>query len=516
MISPSDLELPSKFTSWRPGQLETAAKIVGSQKYGFLLDGPTGCGKSLIAAAVQRLLGTNVTYLCTTKALQDQLLHDFPYARTLKGRNNYVCLRYEKMFPDISAEDCTHSKEKQCEHSDKCPYMLAKRAALSAPLAVLNTAYFLSEVNYVGAFSGRNFLIIDECDMTEGQLMGFIEVVITARQLSNLHVTPPKFRTKFEAWQEWAQKTLLELRPQLRQLERETEKSGAWDTLDIKTLRRKRNLKRLVSKLGFFVREVDKTWVWYPSDQSWSFKPVWVSKYATEALWKHTKRVLGMSATILDPRQVSANTGLAMDNRKYDYVALPSPFPKEHRPVYYEPCANVVNKNMQFALARLVLAIRDIIDKHPDDKILLHCVSYKVRNHLMANIKSDRLVTHSIKDRAKVLEDFKKSSKPLILVSPSMDRGVDLRDEECRVVIIAKIPWADLGDPQISHRIYGSKDGNHWYVHKTISTIVQMSGRAVRSEDDYAITYILDEQFGRLYDEHRMTFPSWFKQAVVM
>ncbi len=515
MITPADLELPGKFGSWRPGQFETIVKIAASTNFAYLLDAPTGSGKSLIAAGVQRVLGKNITYLTTTKQLQDQLLKDFPYAKTLKGRTNYPCLNHSNMFPDISADDCTHTDEKQCDRRSECPYTLAKRAALSAPIAVLNTAYFLSEANYVGSFSGAGLLVVDEFDTMEDQLMSFVKVVITARQLANLKVQPPQFKTKFESWITWGRSTLIELRPKLRQLERDTEES-TWKTEDVRALREKRMLKRLIGKLEFFVREVDNTWVWYPQESMWTFQPVWVAKYANNVLWQHAKKVLGMSATILDAKQVSSNIGLLSQERQYTYKTLPSPFPKENRPVYFQPCANVVAKQMDFALVRLTKAITAIIDKHPDDKILIHTVSYKVKSHLMSNIKNDRLITHGIKDRATVLSKFKESPRPLVLLSPSMDRGVDLPKDECRVVVIAKIPYADLGDNQVSRRVFGSKDGNKWYAHKTISTIVQMAGRGVRSADDYAITYILDEQFRKLYTQNRAMFPAWFREAVVM
>jgi Rad3-related DNA helicase len=515
-LLPKDLGLPEKFVEWRPGQVEIAAKIASSPKYAYLLDAPTGSGKSLIAAAVQRVKGVNTTYVATTKQLQDQLLHDFPYAKTLKGRANYRCLKYYRAFPEISAEDCSHTEDRKCELRHKCPYMVAKRQALDSPLAVLNTAYFLTEINYVGAFSGRDFLVIDEFDTLEDQLMSFIKVVITSRQLSSLHVNPPKFKTKFESWVEWARDTLSELRPRLRELESQTDVDDSWATIDVKLLRDVRNLKRLVAKLEFFGREVDKTWIWYPQETMWTFQPVWVAKYSNASLWKHTKKVLGMSATILDPRQVSSNVGLTHEGRLYEYKALPSLFPKENRPVYYEPCANVVNKSINFALPRLTKAIVGILDKHKNDKILIHTVSYKIRDHIMKSVGGDRLVTHSTVNRADILDMFKKSPKPLVLVSPSMERGVDLPQDECRVVVIAKMPYPDLGDIQVSKRIYSSVDGNNWYAHKTISTVVQMSGRAVRSADDYAATYILDEQFGRLYSEHKNMFPQWFKEAVIL
>ncbi len=515
-MKPTDLELPEKFTSYRAYQLETAAKINACTKYAYLLDAPTGIGKSLIAATVQRLLKKNICYVCTTKQLQAQLMYDFPYARTVMGRSNYKCLKFPNMFPDITAEECNHVQAKPCSHHKECPYIVAKMAARAAPIAVLNMAYFLSEVNFVGVFSGYDLLVIDECDTTESQLMSFTELVITQRQLQRLDVPPPSFKTKFESWVRWANDALPRLSHELAILEASTSDESAWATMDLSLLRRKRDVGRLVAKLRFFVKEVDKNWIWYPGEDRWTFKPVWVGKYAPGALWKHAKKVLGMSATILDPRQVSVNTGLHFEDRSYVYQQMPSPFPKENRPVYYEPAANVVNKHIQVALPMLSNALKGILEKHPNEKILVHTVSYKIRDYLVKRIASDRFITHATNDRVAKLDTFKKSTKPLVLLSPSMDRGVDLPEEECRVVVICKMPYPDLGDTQISRRVHASKDGDNWYAHKTISTIVQMAGRGVRSDKDFAVTYILDEQFRRVYDDHRVLFPAWFKEAVVM
>ncbi|MDD5704186.1 MAG: helicase C-terminal domain-containing protein, partial [Dehalococcoidales bacterium] len=126
-----------------------------------------------------------------------------------------------------------------------------------------------------------------------------------------------------------------------------------------------------------------------------------------------------------------------------------------------------------------------------------------------------RIITHNSFDRVQALERFKISKLPKVLLSPSMDRGVDLPGDQCRVVIIAKIPFGDLGDPQITKRVHASKDGNNWYIHKTIGKIIQMAGRGVRSKDDHADTYILDEQFNRVYTENRRMFPKWFRESIV-
>ena len=510
-IEPSDLHLPEKFTAYREGQFEISAKIAASEKYCYMLDAPTGAGKSLIAATVQRLMDKNILYICTTKQLQDQLLHDFPYARTLKGRNNYVCLKFRNMYPRITAEECTHTEDNPCEFHGPCPYRIAKAEAQQAPIAVLNTAYFLSEANFVGTFSEQAMIVIDEADTLEEQLMSFVNVTITQKQLNDLKLEQPKYKTKFESWVEWANEAVGVLKPRLASIQRELE--GAWTTTDFDLMREEKKLSRLLSKLQFFVKEVDKNWVWFPQEQQWSFKPVWVSKYAEGVFWKHTQKALMMSATILDYMQVSRNVGL--DVMKVTYKALPSPFPKENRPIYLDYVGPVTAKTMQEVLPNLVVKCRQILEKHADEKILIHCVTYKIRDYLAQYLDKSRVMTHGSFDREAVLEAYKNSVGPKVLLSPSMDRGVDLPDDQCRVIIIVKVPYPDLGDPQISKRVHASKDGNEWYAHKSIGKIIQMAGRGVRSKEDYALTYVLDSQFGRLFSEHRKMFPEWFREAIL-
>jgi len=511
MLTPSDFGLPSRFTEFRQDQFETAAKITATPKYCYMLDAPTGSGKSLIAATVQKLMEKKIVYLCTTKQLQDQLLHDFPYARTLKGRSNYPCLNYRNMFPRITAEECNNTEINPCERANMCPYMVAKKEALAAPLAVLNTSYFLTEANYVGTFSDQDMIVVDEADTLEDALMSFVDVTVTQKQLDWLKIDPPKFKTKFEAWVEWANEAVNVLRPRLFSLQRELESN--WATTDFDLMREEKRLSRLLGKLQFFIKEVDKNWVWFPQAAKWSFKPVWIGKYAEHAFWRHTEKVLMMSATILDYMQVSRNIGL--DVMKVSYKSLPSPFPKENRPVYLDFAASVSNKTMKEALPKLVVKIRKILEDHPDDKILIHCVTYKIKDYLMQFLDKNRTMTHSTFDRVAVLENFKKSTRPKVLLSPSMDRGVDLPGDECRIVIIVKVPFGDLGNPQISKRVHASRDGNTWYIHKAVSKIIQMSGRAVRSKDDWAETYILDGNFDRVYKENRRMFPKWFTEAIV-
>src|SRR6267378_654002 len=140
------LGLPIKFSSFRNGQSGVMSSIyreLSEDKKFMIAEMPTGTGKTFIAMAVQKLLDVNCIYVCTTKSLKEQFLNDFPYAKLIKGRNNYACGRIPQRYPEVTAEDCLGQ---QCVTA--CPYAKAKEEARHAELVVTNMAYFLTEVQH--------------------------------------------------------------------------------------------------------------------------------------------------------------------------------------------------------------------------------------------------------------------------------------------------------------------------------------------------------------------------------
>jgi Rad3-related DNA helicase len=100
------------------------------------------------------------------------------------------------------------------------------------------------------------------------------------------------------------------------------------------------------------------------------------------------------------------------------------------------------------------------------------------------------------------------------MLAPSMARGIDLPGDLCRVQVIAKAPFLSLGDAQVARRTH-LPGGDVWYAVQAIRDIVQMTGRAVRSKDDHAITYIFDQQFSsNLWRKNKMLFPDWWRESV--
>jgi Rad3-related DNA helicase len=77
------------------------------------------------------------------------------------------------------------------------------------------------------------------------------------------------------------------------------------------------------------------------------------------------------------------------------------------------------------------------------------------------------------------------------------------------------VPYPNLGDVQVSRRLYSASDGPLWYSVQAIRSIVQATGRGMRSSTDHCECYILDANFGRLFTEYNDLFPSWWREAIV-
>jgi len=505
---------PKKFPSFRENQLETAIKVSESDKTLILVEAPTGTGKSLSALTAHRLMGQpRSAYVVSTKQLQDQIEADF-HSPVVKGRNNFPCLHFQNLFPDITSEICQeYLGGDECEFEVQCPYLVQKRAALASPICVLNYPLFFTESNYVGAFSGLSYLIMDEVDAVEDHLMNFVEVTITPYLVGRIGIGSPKYKTKLESWREWTGTAY-------RKLSEEVEKTGSLEGLPPVKLKSFLRLKRAKSKLGFLASQLDEGWVMEQEkteggvEPSITFKPVKVDRYAKSHLWKHTSKALGMSATIMGHYAMGIELGL--NTWDVDFIALPSIFPIDSRRVEYIPVANVTHKTKTEAYPEIVGAVDALLKRHSQDKVLVHAVNYELATYLRINLYAlhHSVMDHGRANRTSVLEEFKSYPYPAVLISPSMERGVDLPGDLCRVIIVAKVPYPDLSSPQVNRRLYGFADGSMWYARRAARSLVQMTGRATRFPGDWSISYILDEQFGHLVSRSGGVFPSWWREAV--
>lgn len=504
---------PSWFTNFRPHQITAIEQIIEAftRHDGpcvVWLDAPTGSGKTLIGEAIRRLLGARALYVCSSISLQEQFQRDFPYARVLKGRSNYPTALMP--FPQYTAADCTKRGVEPCSWCptvDECPYEQAKGEALSSPLAVLNTTYLLYEANLVGRMRNRSLVIADECDTLESELMRFIEFRVSARMLRNLGLDAPKKGVHRKTILQWINETLI---PTAHKVSRKLASSSS-----ISDIRAHIALDRLTASARTVVNALDSEHEWVrDNSEPLLMRPTRVTQYGMDVLWRHGMRWLCMSATIISPDELVDSLGCDLP---WEVVRVPMTFPVENRRIHIAPVANMVAKEKEEAYPRMANAIRNVLDRHTGDSCLVHTVSYELANYLASHptiVGTGRpIVTyHNSAGREMALSRFR-SETGAILLAPSFDRGINLRDEECRVVIVAKIPFPNLGDRQISARLH-QPGGQLWYTVQTIRSLVQMTGRAVRNESDWCATYILDRQFTSNIWKQRSLLPKWWSEAL--
>lgn len=511
--------LPGWVKAIRPHQWAAVQEIVAHYRAGkkvVLVDAPTGSGKTLLAELVRRELGVKGLYICTTKQLQGQVMGDFPYARMLKGRANYPTLDHGHMFDvngadRITCDDCTLAGGECdfCSNPKRCPYQVAKNDALAADLAVLNTAYYLSEANHVGRFRPE-FVIADECDELEAALMGFVEVTLGPADRKKLALGVPEKKTVEGSWVEWLDRAVAAVQVELAPFpEKPTSARQA---------KRKRKWERKLQQLEF-VREGVKAggWVYDHSRSDWvTFKPVRVDRFGQRLLWSHASRWLLMSATTISFDQMAADLGL--EDGEWASVQVPSTFPVERRPVYVAPVANLTHKTEEGEWGKAADALVSILERHPGESVLVHTQSYRLNGRLfdhLAGMKTRPVYTYrDAQGREEALRLF--GSVPgAVLLAPSMQRGVSLDDESCRVVVVVKVPFASLGDPQVAKRLYSTgRAGQTWYAVNTVRSLVQATGRGMRHRDDWCVTYVLDRQFVDFYRRNSRLFPRWWREAV--
>jgi len=90
------------------------------------------------------------------------------------------------------------------------------------------------------------------------------------------------------------------------------------------------------------------------------------------------------------------------------------------------------------------------------------------------------------------------------LVSSSLWQGIDLKDDLSRFQIIAKAPY-----PNYTEKWVAAKMERYplWYPSQTITKLLQGFGRSIRSQQDWAVTYVLDSAVEPLFNDSKNLVP---------
>lgn len=501
-----------------------------------VLDLPTGVGKSGINVALGRR-AESAFYTTPQKKLRNQLENDDVlnnYYKPLRARRDYTCGATGK-----NCESCpiANDDEKSCFDTPDCTYANNKVRAMGSQMAVITFAYLIVD-NYLPmvtedgkqiSFGNRELLCIDEFHSLENQVAG----MFAGFKVSPYTVPSGVYRDAARRldWETSRGHEVTEVMDKLvdrckRFVNRHNDNPTKDDEVD--------KCESFLQKASYFFEEMDEGRDWVVNMdrvtrpggsgkvKSFELKPVKVDRFLRKFIWSRAQKVVLSTATMPyrdKPGQLFRRLGL--DSNRAHVVSYPMPFPKENRPVFTNSIIGKMSGDgVDEHWGEIMTKMNELSGEHENQKGLVHTASYDRARRFYESANSgnysnlyDNVMLHEGGDAEEVIEEWQNSDKD-ILATPSMMEGVDLYDSRCRWQVLMKVPYPSPGDSRVDYYLNEKPGiGWPWYYEQTALDIVQSVGRAVRSEDDWASFYVLDESFNDV--RQKATFPEWFKVAIV-
>lgn len=501
------------FADWRPSQPAAIKAVLESDRRFTALVLPTGEGKSLTYMALARLTGWRTVILTSTKALQDQIARDFDGMVTiLKGQSSYPCHalspggQYADWNPDGTTRGC---HEGPCHagmvcglkgepgQPSQCAYFSAVAKALRAPLVVTNYACYLAHRLHAIGLGKIDCLVLDEAHAGPDELASALRVELSKRDLDALTAESWPASLGWTSLHGWAARCAEDADRLLETRQPQTRAEAQYHRI----------LQRVANALNRLRGCDPDVTVVREQFNKLTIEPVWAATY-NDALWKDIPHIVCTSATVR-PKTLEL---LGVGASETTWYESQGSFPIARRPVYLLNMGRVDHRMSADQEAWWLSGIDDILRARPDVKGVIHTVSYARRNRILQTSQfRDRLITHDREDTAAKVEMFKRADGPRVLVSPSVTTGYDFPGAACRFAIIGKVPFPDSRDPITARR---SVLDPEYPMYVAMQEVVQMTGRGMRSMDDWCETFIIDGHASWFLKKYRTFAPAWFTAAV--
>lgn len=538
-VTQSDFVLDREF---REGQKECIDSILNAFHNGkqfAILEAPTGSGKSAIALTISRFFNSSF-YVTVQKFLQSQIMNDFGNHPDLgmvdlRGRANYGCTYWENNQdslratmqpghldallsnpPDCSMGFCRRQNRGKCEacfpkagdnaFQILCPYYDRVEAARFCGTALMNYANFILQMTIPDRWLPRDLLILDEGHQLEGQLLDHISVALDSITLS---ATIPDYEEAVDYLEFIINNKIAEHLTSLFQVAVQSRNIQAQDKF-ASLIKKVREFEHSITSGDEWVCEFSRV----KNVTSVLLKPVYVRNFAHSMMFNHTKHVLIMSATILDPDVYMSSLGIAPE-ATYCY-RMRNRFPVENRPIFFQPTVSVTGGKAKqpYWGPKVVQKVDELIAAHPDERGIVHTHNYAITKLLAegSQYKSRMLFQADFSDKEELLAEHAERANSVI-VAPAMHEGLDLIDDLSRFQIICKVPYPNfMEDKQLARRM---DDDPRYYTWLTALKICQSVGRSVRSGQDWAVTYIIDEAFDNFQFRAKNMLPIWFREVII-
>ncbi|WP_117362620.1 helicase C-terminal domain-containing protein [Natrarchaeobaculum sulfurireducens] len=509
-----------------------------------LVRAPTGSGKSLLARAVagcaRRIDEADPSdatgaYYTTPQVSQlddvaeDDLLEDL---NVIRGKSNYSCILPQERNTPVNQAPCVRERGYDCSVKHRCPYFSDRAIASNRSIAAMTLAYFMQTAGSE-VFRKRDVVVVDEAH-------GLAE---WAEMYATIQLGP---RT-VPFWDDLRVPAIDSIERAVRYAEnlagtceRRKDELLAQESLTPGEVRERDRLQELIGELEWFVKDFrdpqsPTTWLVDQSeprdagargnddgsgdadDQAGgplTIKPMNPEKYLAHTVWDRGNKFVLLSATILNKDAFCRHVGLNPDH--VALVDVGHTFPVEHRPLYDVTQGKMTFEHRDETTPKIARTIVRLMQKHPDEKGLIHAHSYDIQGRL-ADLLSDfgvgdRIRVHDRDGRDADLEAWKATDDPDVFVSVKMEEALDLKGDRCRWQVLCKAPFLNTGDSRVAHRL---EEGQWaWYYRAALRTVIQACGRVVRAPDDYGSTYLADSSLLDLFERARTDTPDWFTDQV--
>jgi Rad3-related DNA helicase len=542
MSTTSDLdsEIEDVFAApdFRENQKEIIRKVVECLRSDYeviLLDAPTGFGKSIVLETAARMLGPS--FYCTPlNELVDQLNKDEFVADRLismKGRNNYECVHPEDMGESVDKAICQRQESFDCSIKyEECNYYSRKQRAMEHPVVVTNLAYLMGESMLPDTvdtkFGQRNTLIVDECQSLEDFAINFIGFTVSKYTVpeevwNNIRIPDVSSdEATMDVMVDWLEQDVL---PVVRDM---ITYYSSMSTLNEDDLDNKEKLAKFKSRVEEFIDSVEfEEWVFSiddvvkknsPNYRKIKFKPVYLDGYLEDLVWDRADNIIISSATIPKGDWVSE---MGLSDKKVGRISVGSNFPVENRPVITDTSVGKMTyKERDGNMPKAAEMIKELSEHHEGERGIIHCRGYNMVDKLMRSFRNngyrdwsrENVFVQEQENRDGSIERWQESDKQ-IMASVNMAEGIDLEGDKCRWQALLKCKYPNMQDERVDYRVKELGDWD-WYNNKAVIQLEQAYGRAVRSKDDEAAFYILDESAIGLIKRNKELFHDWFLEAL--
>lgn len=552
----------------RAGQVEAVDKILTvfllDKKQNLILNAPTGTGKSLIGAVAADALSaikhkTDGTLKSSISLTASNVL-SAQYSATfeklsggskylmIKGANNYPCSAMSTEQQE-TAEACSWFTMIQnasefgdtiARHCDKCDYLKTKKLKNLTKHLTTNYSYFFVDRMYTGKFENRDLIIWDEAHLINDLFSEHNAIYFSQKRLQsiaqdiadNVRLTDISIAkslntiaadcAKKNKINETTYETYLR---ELHKIYTYAKEQGAVEAERAmranqmgkysKLARFTKKYEGLACKIGdLFTYNYEHVLDHKEETSEVAIKPVFVGKMM-DAL-QCADHNLFMSATITNEMMIKT---LNLDPTKTEFVTLAPTFPKENKEfVFFAPQSlNFTSLQNPDTVKTLRKNVAKIVRKHSEnsDRGIILTPSFKLQKEIVSELlplvaaKGLKLFIHEQGQKLEqVLNQFKAfKGSNAVLISPAMFEGIDLAGDLSRYQILVKAPFPSLGDKRMKFILDHHAD---LYETLTIQKMVQGAGRSVRSAEDFAVTYCLDQHGQRIFSSPRNIWKNEF------